>query len=217
MPSALSRLLHRAVYAFDRTFKTGNRRAEFEHKYGVHGDYFGYLSRPYETAKYARTLEIALAARRARSSALEIGCSVGVFTRMIASEFDEVVAVDIADAALRQARAHVAGLGRVSYHRSDVLALDLGRRFDVVFCAEVLMYVRPERGEDVCAMLARHLVEDGVIIEVVAADRASNAKFFQAWDQILGERFTILRRETVADPERPYEIVVYGRSAAARG
>ncbi len=41
---ALARLWRRVGYAIDRTFKTGGRRHEFEHKYATHGGYFGYQS-----------------------------------------------------------------------------------------------------------------------------------------------------------------------------
>lgn len=213
MSNPLTVLWRKLVYAYDRTFKTGNRRAEFETKYAESGDYFGYFTSPYELAKYSRTLQRVLELRRGKQSLLEIGCSVGVFTKMVAAEFDEVVASDIADEALKQAEKTVAGAGKVSYVRSDLLALSLNRQFDVITCAEILMYIRPERGADVARVLNAHLKPDGVVIEVVAADRESNAKFHQAWDVILDKHFAILFRETVPDEKRPYEIVAYARRA----
>jgi SAM-dependent methyltransferase len=202
-------------YAFDRTFKTGKRRAEFEHKYRRHGDYFGYHTKPYELEKYQRTLDTALRLRRGKGAALEIGCSVGVFTRMIAHEFETVTAADISAEALRIAAETVAGAGRVTYAQSDVISLDLAATFDVIFAAEVLMYVREADGPRVIEVFEKHLKPDGVIVEVTQADRSPNPKFFHGWDRVLGAHFAVLSREGVVDESRPYEIVVYARKASA--
>lgn len=210
----LSALWYEVGYAFDRTFKTGKRRAEFEHKYRKHGDYFGYQTKPYELEKYRRTLETALSMRRGRGRALEIGCSVGVFTRMIAPDFDAVTAADISEEALRIAARTVDGAGQVSYVQSDVISLSQPQAFDVVFAAEVLMYVREADGPKVIEVFERLLKPDGIIVEVTQADRSPNPKFFHGWDRILSSRFPIVSRETVPDQTRPYEIVVYARAPA---
>jgi 2-polyprenyl-3-methyl-5-hydroxy-6-metoxy-1,4-benzoquinol methylase len=213
MSNPLTVLWRKLVYAYDRTFKTGNRRAEFETKYAESGDYFGYFTSPYELAKYSRTLQRVLELRRGRQSLLEIGCSVGAFTRMVAPEFDVVVATDIAEEALKRAAAHVGDTGQVSYVRSDLLALSLDRRFDVILCAEVLYYIPEPKGPAAAAALDQLLAANGLVIEVCPAARKTDAKFFHGWDRVLGERFDIVFRETVPNEKRPYEIVAYARRA----
>lgn len=216
MANALQSFLRRAQYTIDRTFKTGNRRAEFEHKYETHGDYFHYQGNPYELEKYKRTLDLVLKWRRGSASALEIGCSVGLFTAMIAREFETVTAVDIASEALALAEKQVAGAGRVSYVRSNVEALNLGRQFDVIFCAEVLMYVRERDAQRVCEMLDSHLGLNGIVIEVSQQDREDGKpKFFHGWDRVLGGYFERIHFETFADPTRPYEISAFARRRTA--
>lgn len=208
----LARMWHQIGYAIDRTFKTGGRRHEFEHKYATHGDYFGYQSNPYELTKYERTLALVEQWRGNRRTALEIGCSVGVFTAMVAPEFEEMVATDIASEALGLAKTQVAGRGNVSYVQSDAISLNLGRKFDVIFCAEVLMYVREKDSALACAVLDAHLAENGLIIEVSQQDReAGKPKFFHGWDQVLGKYFEIAHHERFEDPVRPYEIIAYQR------
>lgn len=207
----LKTLWYKLAYAWDRTLKTGNRRAEYEVKYAAHGDYFAYRSKPYEQQKYKRTLEVVLSARRGRGSVLETGCSVGVFTRMLAENFDTVVASDISSEALRIAEETVGGVGKVSYFRSEVETIDLGRKFDVVMVSEVLLFVRERDREKLLAMLDRHLADDGIIIEVANADRPISKKFFFGWDKIIAERFPVVSRERHEDPVWPYEIVVYTR------
>lgn len=211
----LARMWHQIGYAIDRTFKTGGRRHEFEHKYATHGDYFGYQSNPYELTKYERTLELVKRWRGNRSSALEIGCSVGVFTSMVAPEFSEMTATDIASEALALAKTQVAGKGNVSYVQSDVISLSLGRKFDVIFCAEVLMYVREKDASLACGVLDAHLAENGLIIEVSQQDReAGKPKFFHGWYQVLSKYFEVAHHERFEDPVRPYEIIAYQRRAA---
>jgi 2-polyprenyl-3-methyl-5-hydroxy-6-metoxy-1,4-benzoquinol methylase len=212
MRNPVTAIWHEALYAFDRTFKTGKRRHEFEHKYRRHGDYFGYRSNPYELEKYERTLTCMLEWRRGKSSALEIGCSVGVFTSMIADKFDKVIAVDIAREALSIAAGEVGGAGDVGYVQSDLLSLDLDRTFDVIFCAEVLMYVREADAQKACAVLDKHLASNGLIIEVSQQDReAGRPKFFHGWNRVLGQYFQVAHKRSFDDPIRPYEIVGYAK------
>lgn len=211
----LGKLWHQLGYALDRTFKTGGRRHEFEHKYATHGDYFGYQTNPYEQTKYQRTLDLMRQWRTAAGSALEIGCSVGVFTAKIAGEFEAVTAVDIASEALALAEKQVAGAGKVSYVQSDLVSLSLDKRFDVIFCAEVLMYVREKDTALACQVLDRHLAGNGLIIEVSQQDRdAGKPKFFHGWDKVLGRYFEIAHHERFDDPQRPYEVIAYRRRAA---
>src|SRR5690242_9932178 len=166
MGNPFSSIWHQFRYAIDRAFKTGNRLHEFEHKYRAHGDYFGYQTSPYELTKYRQTLDLMRQWRKGSASALEIGCSVGVFTAMIAPEFGAVTAVDIAREALALTEKQVAGKGQVAYVQSDLISLVLEKRFDVIFCAEVLMYVREKDAALACQTLDRLLAPQGVIIEV---------------------------------------------------
>jgi 2-polyprenyl-3-methyl-5-hydroxy-6-metoxy-1,4-benzoquinol methylase len=215
MQNPLKSAWHGLRYAIDRTFKTGNRRHEFEHKYRRHGDYFGYRTKPYEALKYARTLELMRAWRPSSESALEIGCSVGVFTAMIAPEFSHIVAVDIASEALCLAAEATGHMPHVSYIQSDLISLNAGRTFGVIFCAEVLYYIPHKQGPEVCQALDRHLAPDGVIIEVCQQDREAGApKFFHGWDKVLGQYFEVAHLNKFDAQERPYEIVAYRRKTA---
>ena len=208
-PNPLQALWYRAGYTIDRLLKTGQRRAEFEHKYAAHGDYFGYRTDPYELKKYADTLSCVLEWRRGASAVLEIGCSVGMFTAMLAPHFEKVVASDIAQQALALASAQVGEARNVSFVRGDLLELDLKQKFDIVICAEILMYIRESDGGRVCEVLERHLAPNGLVVEVAPRDRASNAKFFLGWNRVLGAYFHEAFRLVVDDANRPYEIVAY--------
>lgn len=84
----------------NRSFRTGNWRFEFERLYLENPDPWNYRSSPYERQKYERTLACALQWRSASESALEVGCSVGVFSQMLAKHFDKVTAIDVSKEAL---------------------------------------------------------------------------------------------------------------------
>ena len=212
MANPVTSAWHQLRYAIDRAFKTGNRRHEFEHKYRKHGDYFGYETKPYELTKYQRTLALVKQWRTGSESALEIGCSVGVFTAMIVPEFGNVTAVDIAGEALELTRSQTGNAPNVSYIQSDLLSLKLNRQFDVIFCAEVLMYIREKDTAEACRVLDALLKPGGLIVEVSQQDRdAGRPKFFHGWDKVLGQYFEIAHRERFDDPERPYEILAYRR------
>lgn len=215
MSNPVSSAWHQIRYSLDRMFKTGNRLHEFEHKYRKHGDYFGYQTKPYEKLKYERTLELMKEWRTGSDSALEVGCSVGVFTAMIVPEFKHITAVDIASEALALTEKQTGGATNVAYVQSDLLSLKPDRTFDVILCAEMLMYIREKDGAEACRVLDGCLAPGGIIIEVTQQDReAGKPKFFHCWDKILGAYFEIAHRERFDDAERPYEIVGYRKRAS---
>ena len=77
--------------------------AYFDALYAADPDPWRFASSDYEREKYAATLD-ALPPRRF-AAALEVGCSIGVLTRQLAARCDTLLALDVAEAALAQARA----------------------------------------------------------------------------------------------------------------
>src|SRR6516164_5100154 len=88
----------------NRSFRTGNKRFEFERLHLENPDPWQYYSSAYERQKYERTLACTIKWRSASGSALEIGCSVGAFSQMLAEHFIKVTAVDVSREALHAAR-----------------------------------------------------------------------------------------------------------------
>ena len=72
-------------------------------RYAGNADPWRFRTSAYEQAKYRRTIA-ALGARRFRS-AFEVGCSIGVLTRLLGACCDLVLAVDFVDQPLATARA----------------------------------------------------------------------------------------------------------------
>jgi SAM-dependent methyltransferase len=104
-------------------------------------DPWDYATSEYEQRKYRHTLEY-LPERTGRT--LELGCSVGVFTAMLAPRCDTLVAVDFSPTALERARERVRDA-----HHVQLLLRRLPEEmpegpFDTIVCAEILYYWSPD-------------------------------------------------------------------------
>lgn len=115
----------------------------FEDIYAKSIDPWGFRTSPYERGKYAATLGI-LSRQRYRS-ALEVGCSIGVFTRMLAGRCDAVLALDTSPRALDEARQANAGLPNVAFREATLPRDFPDGRYDLIVLSEVLYYLsRPD-------------------------------------------------------------------------
>ena len=113
----------------------------FDHVYRANADPWNFAASPYEAAKYAATLAALPRTRYGR--ALEIGCSIGVFTAQLAERCDALLSLDVAEAALAQARERCARLTNVRFERRGVPAEfpEAGGPWDLVVIAEVGYYL----------------------------------------------------------------------------
>lgn len=114
-------------------------REFFEELYSRSEDPWGFATSDYERAKYADTLAALGDERFAR--ALEVGCSIGVFTEQLAEQCGEVVGIDVSERALARARRRLGGRPDVSL---AAMAFPEGMpagAWDLVVCSEVLYYL----------------------------------------------------------------------------
>ena len=110
----------------------------FDAVYAANEDPWSFETSPYEAGKYRVTLD-ALGDRRF-VRALEIGCSIGVFTAMLAPQCAELLAVDVSEAALASARERCGTLDKVRFSRLAVPDVFPTGRFDLVTTCEVAYY-----------------------------------------------------------------------------
>lgn len=111
----------------------------FQRLYQLNPDPWGFNTSAYEQAKYQHTLE-ALGDRRF-SSGLEVGCSIGILTRMLAPRCDSLLGIDIVDDPLPNARARCADQPQVRFRRMRVPAQWPAGRFDLIVFSEVLYFL----------------------------------------------------------------------------
>ena len=110
----------------------------FDAVYAAADDPWRFETSDYEAAKYADSVA-ALGAQRF-ANAFEIGCSIGVLTRLLAGRCDHLLAVDISEAALMRSRARCVDLSAVEFALMDVTTAFPDRRFDLVVMSEVGYY-----------------------------------------------------------------------------
>lgn len=114
----------------------------FDDLYSRAGDPWCLASSDYEHAKFDATIAALPACRY--SCALEVGCSIGVLTRRLAERCTSLLAVDVADAALAQARIRCAGVGHVEIRRACIPGHWPEGVFDLIVLSEVLYYLSPD-------------------------------------------------------------------------
>jgi SAM-dependent methyltransferase len=196
----------------NRSLKTGNRRFEFERLYLEHPDPWNYLTSAYERQKYERVLAAALESRAGTRCALEVGCSLGVFSGMLAGHFERVTAIDVSKEALAAAMRLNHGKRNLRFIRRHLQTLEVDERYDVIFCAEILYYIREEEVDLVCRQLDRYLAKQGIIVLVTGLPPGSGDSFyFNEWENVFAARFQQVRNEIVQNPLRPYLIAVFSR------
>ena len=110
----------------------------FDQVYQANRDPWNFETSPYERAKYAATL--AALPRPHYPEALEIGCSLGLLTAQLAPRCGHLLAVDVSEAALDQARARCAALPQVELRLLRVPEEFPGQQFDLMLVSEVGYY-----------------------------------------------------------------------------
>ncbi len=192
----------------DIWLRTGSKRFEFERLYLESSDPWNFHGSSYEREKYQRVLAAILQHRSGTQAVLELGCSIGIFTKMLCEKFKAIVAIDVAQAAIDHAKRHCRPCTNVEFFRGDLRHIHLMRTFDVIVCAEVIYYLPADDAPLVCRMLHDHLAPHGIVVLVGESTGTS-----LLWESLLSTKFSAAHTETVDDPIRPYRIVVFEAAA----
>ena len=141
----------------------------FDDLYARDPDPWDFATSPYERDKYDHSLR-ALGTRHF-DRALEVGCSIGVFTAMLAPHCRELVAVDIAPAAVAAARDRTRHLEHVHVRQAALPEEMPEGSFDLIVCSEVLYYWGRELLERGLDTLIGALTPGGVLLAVHWTER----------------------------------------------
>lgn len=119
--------------------------------------------------------------------ALELGCSYGVFTELLASRCESVTACDCSSAALEQARVRCASYKNIRFHQLDISHARFTNQYDIIFAMDVLDYVYGRAAtERVLANLKATLRENGILVLSTFRVPPSMQKHFWARAGLLG-------------------------------
>jgi len=132
----------------------------FDAVYAASDDPWSFETSAYEAGKYEATL--AALGGRHFARALEVGCSIGVLTTLLAPHCDELLAVDVSKAALARARARCAALQQVRFACLRVPDAFPPGRFDLVLTSEVAYYWSPADLERAADAIETCLVPGGL-------------------------------------------------------
>jgi SAM-dependent methyltransferase len=136
----------------------------FDGMYAAAADPWGFEERWYERRKYA--ISLAMLPRERYRAAFEPGCSIGVFTRLLAPRCDSLLACDLAAAAIQAAAARTADLPQVQVQQRDIAGQWPSGRFDLIVLSEVLYYFGDHDLEQVLKHAAASLEPDGTLLAV---------------------------------------------------
>jgi len=136
----------------------------FESLYADDPDPWRFASSAYERNKYETTLA-ALSGRHFRS-AFEVGCSVGILTRQLAQVCQSLLAIDVAERALEQARATCESINNVRFARMHIPREWPDDDFDLIVLSEVLYYFCLDDISRIAQNTIASLVPRGVVLLV---------------------------------------------------
>jgi len=177
-------------------------REYFEILYGQSPDPWGFETSPYERKKYERTLEALRGRKRAYRTALEVGCSIGVFTTMLAPLCDELWAVDVSERAVAAARERLAGFPHVQVEQRRLPEETPEGPFDLIVASEVLYYWPKEVMLAALRRFEEVLASGGVLLAVHW--RKETKTYPLQGDEVhelLLEHTRLLSMTTVVEPE----------------
>jgi SAM-dependent methyltransferase len=119
----------------------GQKAQEFCDDLWQRGDFWNFESSTYEQARCARL--IALLDDRHYARALEIGCGAGYFTRLLTRLAGQVVAFDIAPAAIARARTLGADLPTVDFRVANAMDYEWRAEgpWDLVVFSDTICYL----------------------------------------------------------------------------
>jgi len=136
----------------------------FDDVYDASDDPWNFTSSEYEAAKYAAT--VAALPDKNYQSAFEIGCSIGVLTEKLAPLCQTLLAVDVNEKALNQARSRCAGLPNVRFQKMVVPDEFPDENFDLIIVSEVGYYLSAADWKRAGAQIISRLDLSGVVVMV---------------------------------------------------
>ena len=136
----------------------------FDALYTADPDPWKFAASPYERDKYTLTLN-AMPKSRYRS-ALEVGCSIGVLTRSLASRCDTLIAIDAAQTPLLEVRRRCADLPGVRFEHMFVPEEWPDGAFELILLSEVVYYFSRDDVGRLAAKVTNSLAQGGSVILV---------------------------------------------------
>ena len=136
----------------------------FRKVYAANDDPWNFETSEYEAEKYAATL--AALPKQRYENALEIGCSIGVLTQLLAHRCTRLLATDVSQKALDAAIARCSNLHNITFQCLRFPEELPDAKFDLIMVSEVAYYLSPADWETAMDSLYTRLLPGGNIVLV---------------------------------------------------
>lgn len=121
-------------------------------------DPWGYETHWYERRR--RQLIAAMLPHETLGQVLEIGCSTGLITQLLAPRAEQVLAIDISAKAIALARQNLQGAANVTLQQADITQHWPPQRFDHILLCDVAYYLQPDQlralGANIAGEVGQH-------------------------------------------------------------
>jgi len=136
----------------------------FKSVYDANDDPWNFETSAYEAQKYKVTIDSL--PKNHYENALEIGCSIGVFTQLLAQRCDRLLATDISEKALQLAQKRCGELSNVTFRKLNFQYEFPEDTYDLIMLSEVAYYLSPKDWEQVISTIRSRLKKEGAIVLV---------------------------------------------------
>ena len=139
-------------------------RDYFDRLYSEQRDPWNFRSSEYELEKYRSS--IASLGETHFEAGLELGCSIGIQTRMLAVRCDHLTAMDISETAIREAKKNCSGVSDLTFIVGNIITDFPNQRFNLVTCCEIGYYLTLKDLDALFNSIANALFADGKLLLV---------------------------------------------------
>ena len=136
----------------------------FTYVYNNSNDPWDYETSPYEKEKYGATIDAL--PKPYYNKALEVGCSIGVLTEMLAKRCNHLLSIDISDAPLQKARQRLKDNLHVTFRQAAIPDEYPNDAFDLVVMSEVGYYLSKEDLQTAKEKIINSLEKEGDLVLV---------------------------------------------------
>jgi len=136
----------------------------FKVVYDASEDPWNFETSEYEASKYEAT--ISALPRQHYDKTLEIGCSIGVLTKLLAQKSRHLLATDISEKALDIAARRCVDMNNITFEQINFKNELPDEKYDLIMVSEVAYYLSSDDWELAIYDLYRRLKPDGNIVLV---------------------------------------------------
>ena len=152
-------------YFFSSESKSSTLKKDyFDQIYSDDQDPWKFASSEYENSKYEKSISVLN--KEKFKSGFEIGCSIGVFTEMLAKKCEKLLAVDISPIPLEEARKRCKYLPQVTFKSLDISKNFPDGSFDLITLCEVGYYLNESSLVELFKKIDEHLQLGGNFLMV---------------------------------------------------